>query len=461
VKYLFLAWVLLLPTPGATDPPLEQGPLFVLQEPGLPPGLEPQEPSEEPGLPPGLGTGETDVAEQAGSSDWADRLPAGLNGFVEARVGPRIGSDPAHDEEFTLGEARMQLAWERTFEHVTVDAKGDVILDAVLDEIDTDVRTLRLTFRPAQSLDLRVGRQVTTWGTGDLLFINDLFPKDWQAFFIGRDEEYLKAPSTSVRLGWFPGKVNVDLVYTPEFEPDRYIRGERISFWDPAAAAFRGNASPVIADTPDDDEVAIRLHGNAGSFEIAGYGYRGYWKSPAGMDATTGRSTFPALDVWGASVRGPLGPGIGNVEVGYLDSRDDPDGANPLVNNGQARLLAGYELELASELTGGFQYYVERLLDHEAYVANLPGGPARDENRHVVTARITKMLRSQTLIPSVFAYYSPSDRDGYLRPKLSWKRSDRLILEFGANIFFGEQDDTFFGQFENNSNVYASIRLQP
>jgi hypothetical protein len=425
--------VLLLPTPGA----------------------------EEPGLPPGLGSGASGAEESAYRAGWADRLPAGLNGFVEARVGPRIGDDPAQDEEFTLGEARLQLAWERSFKHVSVDAKGDLILDAVLDEVETDVRTLRLTFRPTHSLDLQLGRQVTTWGTGDLLFINDLFPKDWQAFFIGRDEEYLKAPSTSVRLGWFPGKVNVDLVYTPEFEPDRYISGERISFWDPAGGAFRGNASPILADTPDDDEIAIRVHGNAGSFEIAGYGYRGFWKSPAGQDMTTGLATFPSLDVWGASTRGPIGPGIGSVEVGYLDSGDDPDGTDPLVNNGQARLLAGYEMELAPELTGGFQYYLEHLLDHDAYVANLPGGPARDENRHVVTARITKMLRNQTLIPSLFAYYSPSDGDGYLRPKLAWKRSDRVILEFGANLFFGREDFTFFGQFENNSNVYASIRLQP
>ena len=435
--------------------------LLAPQDPALPTALDDP---QEPGLPPGLGGEEAD-ADADERVAWSDRLPHGLHGFVEARVGPRIGEDPVQSSGFTLAEARLQLGYERAFRHVSLDAKGDLLLDAALEKIETDLRELRLTFRPAKSLDLRVGRQVMTWGTGDLLFINDLFPKDWQSFFIGRDEEYLKAPSDAIRLGWFPGKISVDLAYTPRFDPDRFIRGERISFWDAAVGGFRGDGSPLDAAVPDDtftdDETALRISGSAGSYELSAYGYRGFWKSPAGMNPAPMFATFPPLDVWGASVRGPVGPGIGNVEVGLLDSKDDPDGTDPLIKNGELRFLAGYEQELGTELTGGFQYYLEMLSDYDAYRASLPGGASRDEFRHVVTVRITKLLRGQTLIPSLFAYYSPSDRDGYLRPRLVWKRSDRQIVEFGANLFLGRDDFTFFGQFENNSNVYASIRLQP
>ena len=431
-------------------------------EPALPPGLE--EPKE-PTLPPGLGEDDPDEEEsEPEKKTLAERLPTGLHGFAEARVGPRIRSDPAHSKDFTLGEIRLQAAYDRAWKHLSLDVKGDLILDAVLEEVDTDLRQLRLVLRPADSLDLQLGRQVMTWGTGDLFFINDLFPKDWQSFFIGRDEEYLKAPSDALRVGWFAGKVSLDLVYTPKFEPDRYIRGERISFWDPVGGVFRGDDMQFLVDEPDDsfrdDEIAARIYGNVGSYEIAGYGYTGFWKSPSGFDPVTMQATFPELDVWGGSARGPLGPGIGNVEVGYYDSRDDPDGGNPFVRNSELRLLAGYELELARELTGGFQYYLEHMLDHDRYLASLVGDEPRDENRHVLTARITKLLKSQTLIPSIFLYYSPSDRDGYLRPKLVWKRSDHQTVEFGVNLFFGRDDFTFFGQFENNSNVYGSIRFQ-
>jgi hypothetical protein len=45
-----------------------------------------------------------------------------------------------------------------------------------------------------------------------------------------------------------------------------------------------------------------------------------------------------------------------------------------------------------------------------------------------------------------------------MRPNLNYKASDNVALEVGANIFFGDYPNTFFGQFENNSNIYAVVR---
>ncbi|MDH4240611.1 MAG: hypothetical protein OEW48_13705 [Phycisphaerae bacterium] len=41
---------------------------------------------------------------------------------------------------------------------------------------------------------------------------------------------------------------------------------------------------------------------------------------------------------------------------------------------------------------------------------------------------------------------------------LDYKASDNVALEVGANIFFGDCPNTFFGQFQNNSNIYAAVR---
>ena len=79
---------------------------------------------------------------------------------------------------------------------------------------------------------MSAGRQVLTWGTGDLLFLNDLFPKDFVSFFIGRDDEFLKAPSNSLKFSSFARAANLDLVWTPIFASDRYITGERLSFYN-------------------------------------------------------------------------------------------------------------------------------------------------------------------------------------------------------------------------------------
>jgi hypothetical protein len=463
---LMMALTLCASTSGAQqngEPPLPPGLGAPDGAPALPPGLEASD--DAPPLPPGLeaepekpGVATEDRARPG------KRFPLELHGFWETRGGMRMSNDPAQPRDAILGETRLQLEGEHGWDRVLIDFTADFVLDGVLEEADFDLRRLRLTLTPFEQVDIRIGRQVLTWGTGDLLFINDLFPKDFQSFLIGRDEEYLKAPSDAVKIGWFNKMLNVEFVYTPRFDPDRFITGERISFFNPGVGRRVGREDPFSVHRPrelfEDDEFALRLYRTAGAYELALYGYAGFWKSPGGQQLWPPGATFPRLNVYGASARGPLGGGIANMEVGYYDSRDDPGGRSPFVNNDEFRLLIGYERELGKEFTGGFQYYLEHILDYGRYRDTLPSSMApRDENRHLFTLRLTKLLMDQNLSLSFFTFYSPSDNDVYVRPKASYKVTDAWAVEAGANLFAGAADHTFFGQLEKNTNVYASLRF--
>ena len=165
--------------------------------------------------------------------DWGDDgSTSGLRwtGFVEAAAGGRLQNDALLDDTLTLGDLRARLETEWSNDKVTIDFKADAWYDAVPSELDANIRELSLAVSPTAQTDLIVGRQVLTWGTGDLLFLNDLFPKDWVSFFAGRDTEYLKAPSNAVRATWYSKPVNIDFAWTPVFEPDVYLDGERFSF---------------------------------------------------------------------------------------------------------------------------------------------------------------------------------------------------------------------------------------
>jgi hypothetical protein len=387
------------------------------------------------------------------------------HGFVESRVGMRYLDDPAQSKGLSIGEGRYQFDLFSFRDWGDIKIKGDVYGDLVTNKLELDMREVNVFTRPTDYMDVKIGRQILTWGTGDLVFINDLFPKDWVSFFIGRDTEYLKAPSDAAKVSLFFDPVNIDVVYTPEFDSDRFIRGERLSYWNPLAMDLAGQDNRLAVDERleyfREDETAIRLYRNLSNWELALYGYWGYWKSPAGFTAATpaAKAFFPELYVYGASLRGAVGKGIGNVEVGYYDSADDRDGTNPLVNNSEVRYLVGYTQELAQDFTAGLQYYVEQMLDYDAYEGTLfPGSPARDEFRHLTTLRLTRLLMNQNLRLSLFTYYSPSDEDVYLRPIANYKASDTLMYEVGSNIFFGDQPHTFFNQFHYNSNLYAGIR---
>jgi hypothetical protein len=99
------------------------------------------------------------------------------------------------------------------------------------------------------------------------------------------------------------------------------------------------------------------------------------------------------------------------------------------------------------------------MLDYSDYKENLAAGATqRDRIRQVATLQLTKLMMNQNLELSLSAYYSPSDKDAYLRPKVHYKYSDRLTLEAGANIFCGDTASTFFAQFEDNTNIYTAVR---
>lgn len=451
------------------EPDLPAGLAAPSSEPSLPAGLDapPQPSSAEPALPGGLSAPQVAAAGLAAPSER--RLPESLSGFWEARAGVRL-QKAVQEKEASLGETRLQLRFDESGDRAAVRIVSDFLYDPVLDAPDIDLedgdgwldlRQANLLLRPAPFMDVKLGRQINTWGTGDLLFINDLFPKDWNAFFIGRDDEYLKAPSDAAKSSIFSDWVNLDLVYTPRFNADRSIDGRRLSYWN--GRRLVGRNGTVDADKPDetfrDDEWAARLYRSLGAYEAAAYAYDGFWKSPGGVDALSGEAIYPRLQVFGGSLRGPLGKGILSLEGGWYRSADDRDGDDPLVRNSEARYLVGYEQELMRNLTGGIQYYVESMRDYEAYRRTLPEGLAIvDENRHVVTVRLTKLMLSQNLRVGMFVYYSPSDKDAYLRPNVNYKLDDHWVAEVGGNFFIGERDTTFFGQFEENNNLYASLR---
>ncbi len=400
----------------------------------------------------------------------AQEIPFDLSGFLESRIGTRLQQDPLQ-KDISIGEMRLQIGLEKEFDSLTFNLVSDFIYDPVLDDHSVDLETGRgfvdireanVIFSPLDFVDVKIGRQILTWGTGDLIFINDLFPKDLNSFFIGRADEYLKGPSDALKTAFFFGDYNLDIIYTPRFDADRFIDGSRISFFDRTlggfrGGAFRGRAEVTLVDRPEDDELAVRFYRSFGAFETALYYYNGFWKSPAGLNETTGKAEFPRLNVYGASVRGPVARGIASVEIGYYKSAEGA-AANPLVRNDEFRLLLGYEQEIANELTGSVQYYLERRLDYDRYLASLPGDAIRDrQNRHLFTLRLTKLLRGQDLKLSLFNFYSPSDKDGYLRLNIAYKIRDNLKAEAGGNIFYGQKDHSFFGQFKDNSNIFTAL----
>jgi len=408
-----------------------------------------------------------------GGISYASELPP-LRGFVENAFGARVskGNVTKH-KAYNMLEQRLQLKTRYDFSgrdilsswQASLRFKGDFTLDEYFGgETDFDLRELNLAFSPFPFMDARIGRQVLTWGTGDYLFINDLFAKDYVSFYIGRDDEYLKKPQDALRFSFYPKVAGIDLVIMPFFEPNILPDGGRLSFFDSFQGGIAGRDSDRRLVEPSarakNAEYALRAYRSFGSNEGALYYFRGFDKSPRSYKNQAARELYyERLDVYGASLRGPFLKGIANVEAGYYYSPEDSAGDNRLIENSSVKVMAGYEKDMGNDLKIGFQYLYERKLDYSEYTrALLPGDYFWDEHRRLVANRVTKLYNNQTVMVSLFTFYSPSDNDGYFRPTASYDATDQWKFTAGANIPWGEDVITDFGQMQRNKNIYFRAR---
>ncbi len=412
-----------------------------------------------------------------GGSSQAQELY--LNGFVEGLWSGGLDDRNPTDRDYPAAETRLQLRAESYGDNAEVFAKVDFIQDGFdSTSYDWELREAYLKFRLPIDIDFKIGRQILTWGTGDLLFINDVFAKDYQSFFIGRQDEYLKAPQTAMRAEWFTKAGTFSLIAIPDFEPNILPTGDRLSFYNPMNVDIVGSSgymAPVEPDNSfDNAEIAFRYSRSVKGFNVAGYAYRGFYKEPRAVrmiDSTTSELYFPRLNVYGASLRGQVAGGILWLEGGYYDSRKDQYGDEYSIENSSTKAFIGFERQVASDFTGNIQFQAEMMSSYDnyeksydGYVAMMnmmqPGAPVTpktDETRTLITSRWTKQLASQTVTLSLFGFYSPSDEDAYIRFSTAYKYTDELSLMVGGNIFEGKNPQTMFGQFDHNDNLYVKV----
>lgn len=403
----------------------------------------------------------------------AGDLPA-WHGFVENIYGFKLHKKPqTKHESYNVLEQRLQLKTRYSFQGDDIFSKWSSILafkgEFVLDEYFQttaifDLRELNLSLRPLDMVDIKVGRQVLTWGTGDYLFINDLFPKDYVSFYIGRDDEYLKKPSDALRILFYPQFLSFDFIVIPRFTPNTIADGERLSFFDTFKGKISGRESERNAVKPsrqaNNTQYALRLYKNIEDKELALYYLRVFDPFPKSyLDEINHQLFYERLDVYGFSIRGNFLRGIGNLETGYYYSRQDKSGNNRLIENSLFKAMLGYEKDLGNDLKVGIQYQYEQKLKYGNYRDSLLANDfIWDEYYHLLTQSIRKLFKQQTVSVAFFNFYSPSDKDGYVRFSISNDINDHWKITLGANVPWGEDEQSNFAQMKKNKNIYLRLR---
>lgn len=378
--------------------------------------------------------------------------------FAELGLGQRFTSDDTRDSLYVLQELRAQVEWQYDADWLTIKTTTDFVANGVVDSLQVDVRELVFQAAIGEQTDVRVGRQIMSWGVGDYVFLNDLFPKNWQAFFNGRDDEYLKAAANAVQLSHYFEQGNIQLVWFPRFTPDDFINGQYFSYFN--SLINEQSSNRVLAQRSHDSEVALRIFKRFDTLEIGLYGHWGKEKTPRSIQvASGGEAYFSTMHTYGASISSPVLGGLLKAEVSYSTSKEDERGTNPLISNSVFKALIGYDTELFPKLTGSWQAYIEAEQDYAEMQQTWPD-TMRLSSRHRVM--FTQLYRYQlwqdTLTLNLLHMHSTSDKDGYVRFSAAYRYSDQWQITLGSNVFYGNFQDSFFGQFTEGSNAYLRVR---
>jgi len=387
------------------------------------------------------------------------RAEVTLSGFLQQNTAFNTVAANPDGRHYKWLEERAQVKLDASSGAWRLLAKGDLAYDHLGRKDQSELREGYVDYA-AGNWDLRAGRQVITWGLGDLVFVNDVFPKDHEALFAGRPLEYLKRGVDAVKLGVYPAFASFELVLAPGFSESRIPDARRFHLYDPM---------PMVASRetlkPGQGDAGLRIYRDIAGWDAALYFYRGFQRTPSmrpdSMLAPTKITYFyPQLSTYGASASGRVGEGVLSLEAALYDSRQDRAGNDFAVPNSQTRLLAGYQIQPLEDTSLGFQYYAETMHDYAAYLAALPAGFPLDKRwSHTVTARLTQFFLHQTLRLSMYAAYNATNGDRYLNPELRYSFTDRVWGAVGANVFGGKPEGQF-GQLSRDDNLYLQLRYE-
>lgn len=387
-----------------------------------------------------------------------------LHGFLQGNYSAAAEVPNPDGGDFKLAEERLQLKLDASKDPFHLFLKTDVFYDHISKDSELEVREGYLDFTSSK-WDMRIGRQVITWGLGDLLFINDVFPKDYEAFFSGRPLEYLKKGVDGVKIGMYPNIASFELVVVPFFEPNHFPDPKRFWMFDPMSS-LQNREREKPSTTLKNTEIALRAYRDIAGFDASLYFYRGFFRQPSVMPdnpMTPSKLTFfyPRLSEYGASLQGRALGGVLSLEAGYYDSREDRKGTDPMMPNSQTRFLIGYQRQLWEDFTLGLQYYGEYMHDYEAYKSSLSAGFPKERRLHdFVGVRLMQFLLHQTMKLSFFSFWSLSDGDYLMNPEVKYNFTDHVWAAVGAMSFGGGEEWGQFGQLDRNDNVYLQVRYE-
>jgi hypothetical protein len=381
---------------------------------------------------------------------------AEVSGFVQLRAAERVGSLAGCSFigcRTMVEEASAELLFEhRLSAQSALSIRVEALDDGVPRGRKVGLREATIAWQPVTDVDLKIGRQVITWGVSDYLYVNDIFPKNYDSFFTGGSFDRLKEPVDAAHLT-LHGRADLEFVVS-RAKADRMPSSSRFM-----AAGLAASAAPDSEAHGSKADVAIKASASTGGWDLAAYAASLRSREVRYFLGETGlHFDRPGLRHLGASVTGNAGSGVVWMEAAlrHVDTNRERVVDRHFVGS-SAKLILGYSRQIADDLTASAQVQFESALARSQYLRSLATGvrPLRDFSP-VLHLRVAGHWANQTLGAGA-QLFAGAEGDTHFNPFINWSPADGWRLEAGANVFAG-RPDTRFGALRRDSNFYTAAR---
>lgn len=344
-------------------------------------------------------------------------------------------------------------------------------------------------------VEIRLGKQIVRWGKTDQISpVDNINPQDFREFIVP-DLEDRKIPNWMARVRLFPGAWTMEGVYIPFFEPSR------IDYYGSDWATYR-HVKDDIRDSALPSDFKRRLLGiSVNEKEPARNFKNGQWgarisRTISGWDLGLNYlyaweslpyyKSFPVknLDVGGSFSSQNLVKSLDGMsltdedieityershifgfefettirDIGFRGEAACFDRQSFLTNSLTSTRKPVFFYVLGADYLGKDDWYVNFQFAHQIISDYDDDILYLSRNNTSLNGEVRKDFLRGNLQAVLWYNFSLSDNGYYLRPKIICKYIPRLDITLGFNIFGGDED-TLMGYYDDNDQVFLSLRF--
>lgn len=410
---------------------------------------------------------ETAESTQVEKKDFWERLA--LHGYLENRYYYDTEKENNTEHYFEMrNDARIERLFnfgENVKMKLSVDGQYDAVRSRV-DSYDVEVDRFQLwegyfTLKRG-SFDFKAGQQVIRWGKSDELNPTDVFtPENFSEFLnrIMRAERKIPVPALKVDYYHSDSQV-LEGIWVPIFIENKW--GTRDSDWSPyVRRTYEGLGFMREEKTPakqlKNSSVALKWMriGETADFSLS-YSYHFNQNPSSHLLVNEGKYVTKHFrqHTIGSDFETVIGKLGLRGEAAYTTKNSyiniDPLDEDRTSLRDSFTSIAGVDYTFGENLYCNLQYMQEYIFDYPDYTIE-------QEYSDSYIWKVSKTFLRDKLKLETIGRSFLSRRDYFYKLSASYDINDNLRFTLGADVFDGDED-TSFGQFDRNDQVFAHLK---